>query len=1288
MRRLFFLFLLLPFFAQSQTAVPIQMGSKYYRFKNGVRIDSALFLPRRDTGNNDPMLLAPGELIYRNIDSLLWYRQGSKMVPLATGGVVKKYTIDSTVSTISALSSLAGEAGSAVIVTDTLRGGLFYWTSTGTADNGVTFSGATGFWNRVLPGSWVDAAWWGAVGDGTTGSQQVSINSAIDYCTTHGVKQVKVRPGHYILNGSIRLKDNVHLEVDKTALMELIPGGNAYMITNDDLVNGNINIEISGGEWVGNGYQQTLNGTGGIPNYFLGFGFQFYLVKGLNVHDLQVDSTRTWAIAHIGCQYVTFKNIRLLQNLKISAENGDGITGSSSDVLIENISGYTNDDMVGVNATRVGFGSVGLPPPFYPVFDINNVTVRNVTAETFPGSATRTLRPIRIFANNTARITNVLVENIKGVCLANPINIDASDSSNTGDFNRGGYMENIQIRNISVEAGTNETGRQRGYIGIDKVVKINNLSISGITRRENNLSYYPTIGVSRSDIHNLDISNVEVIYPPGATGPFMRDSLSIVDNINLTNIYSSDSTFTAATPLYRKYASVASTATHINARNIRIVTTTTNGITTNNATQAKISLNSQDFRSDTILLRGQEHDQVIHLGVGPFYYLNGKWNNISEGAFIKNQIAEVQPANARINGVMSMRSLRLYNDTVFSTTNNTKLLIGFNPTVGSSSKVYPLQMTFFKDTVGGETIMDTTGGIFMARVHNNVITTNTAANGYGYTRSGTTLGSYLWAGADSLNGAVTGRISLTDPVARISAYAESNFLDQNSHTASIRFYTKALGSGGITERMRIAPTGNVGIGTTVPVAKLHVSGLAKSTRSLIGSIIDDNLTPLQSGITFSADNSTDKYGARIYADIGGSIAMQTAFLNHYGLSGLMNYNATAARTITKNVTYAATSGTMQLTATAGIHTGNILAGLQGNISAYNNAGVNGNYTDVAGLLLLYPYTGTTGSLSPYTGTITNYYGVYMDDQTVGGSIPLSNITNRWGIYQKGDSIKNYFAGSVGIGTITPTSRLHVNGSITGITELTTDSSNLMASTAWVKQQLYGTGGATPTWQQVTTAGATTTNPITVGSSSIAASIISDGPVNNATSRVSMRAGGTSRWLWSLNNTESGSNTGSDLAFNSRTDAGAALSTPLLIQRSTGNVGIGTINPGAKLEVAGQVKITGGSPVAGKLLTSDATGLGTWGYRTVMIVGATNSYTVVDGDYFIMMNGPVGSGTLTLPTASSYTGRELVITEVAGNTITFSTNIMKPGTGSVPTITNQTYHVISDGVQWRIISMYQ
>lgn len=50
---------------------------------------------------------------------------------------------------------------------------------------------------------------------------------------------------------------------------------------------------------------------------------------------------------------------------------------------------------------------------------------------------------------------------------------------------------------------------------------------------------------------------------------------------------------------------------------------------------------------------------------------------------------------------------------------------------------------------------------------------------------------------------------------------------------------------------------------------------------------------------------------------------------------------------------------------------------------------------------------------------------------------------------------------------------------------------------------------------------------------------------------------------------------------------------MYIKASTGMVGIGTIFPEATLDINGQVKISGGSPGAGKVLTSDETGLATW-----------------------------------------------------------------------------------------------
>jgi hypothetical protein len=71
--------------------------------------------------------------------------------------------------------------------------------------------------------------------------------------------------------------------------------------------------------------------------------------------------------------------------------------------------------------------------------------------------------------------------------------------------------------------------------------------------------------------------------------------------------------------------------------------------------------------------------------------------------------------------------------------------------------------------------------------------------------------------------------------------------------------------------------------------------------------------------------------------------------------------------------------------------------------------------------------------------------------------------------------------------------------------------------------------------------------------------------------------------------------------------------PTLVEKmritSAGNVGIGTTAPSVALEVVGQVKITGGTPGAGEVLTSDAAGLATW---AVPSAGSVSALTAAAG----------------------------------------------------------------------------
>jgi hypothetical protein len=98
--------------------------------------------------------------------------------------------------------------------------------------------------------------------------------------------------------------------------------------------------------------------------------------------------------------------------------------------------------------------------------------------------------------------------------------------------------------------------------------------------------------------------------------------------------------------------------------------------------------------------------------------------------------------------------------------------------------------------------------------------------------------------------------------------------------------------------------------------------------------------------------------------------------------------------------------------------------------------------------------------------------------------------------------------------------------------------------------------------------------------------------------ISYRTGALQRFGLYVNNTaESGANAGSNFAVRAYADAGTLLTTPLFIQRSTGNVGIGNnLTPTSTLDVTGTLAVSGNATFDTSTLVVDATnnrvGIGT------------------------------------------------------------------------------------------------
>ncbi|QJX46777.1 hypothetical protein HMJ29_07420 [Hymenobacter taeanensis] len=134
---------------------------------------------------------------------------------------------------------------------------------------------------------------------------------------------------------------------------------------------------------------------------------------------------------------------------------------------------------------------------------------------------------------------------------------------------------------------------------------------------------------------------------------------------------------------------------------------------------------------------------------------------------------------------------------------------------------------------------------------------------------------------------------------------------------------------------------------------------------------------------------------------------------------------------------------------------------------------------------------------------------------------------------------------------------------------------------------------------------------------------------------------------------------------------------------SGNVGIGTTNPGAMLEVAGQVKITGGAPGVGKVLTSDGTGLATWqaAANSATNIQTTNTFTVpttgtgtlnATTGIVILPNNSSTNGTVTLGTGTN--GQTLTITNLDPDAVSITST---SGTGTLlPNFAAQFVYVVN------------
>jgi len=344
-----------------------------------------------------------------------------------------------------------------------------------------------------------------------------------------------------------------------------------------------------------------------------------------------------------------------------------------------------------------------------------------------------------------------------------------------------------------------------------------------------------------------------------------------------------------------------------------------------------------------------------------------------------------------------------------------------------------------------------------------------------------------------------------------------------------------------------------------------------------------------------------KYGAGLTLNVPDSDGnyMATGLLVPYGNVGIGTTNPTSLFTVSKTFTNLNTTSTgadfiYNWTPTANDSTYASMAfravgKKYGNYSVTGSMAVRGFQSQV-----LNYGTGAVGSMAAgtfyinnsNTGVVTQGNGIYIFSPAASTANPITTaiglnisaqkttgVTNGYGIYQTGASDSNYFAGSVGIGITNPTAALNIVGS--------------------------GDPKATLLIQETSGLGSPSINLKASDGSYQSLYIYSGAAFNNY-------------------------KTPNGVQFY---DANANL-TRLTIA-SSGNIGIGTVNPGAKLDVQGTLRIpTGTPPTAANmcLLSADTLGTAKWGVCTG---GTSSGFTSILGKGGNTYTSAAASGILKL-----------------------------------------------------------
>lgn len=1013
-------------FTPTDSSAWLQLG------ENGTT--KGMLLPRvSDTGNiANP---ANGLFIYQTLDSTIYFHNQTRWQQITSNKI-------DTVQTIPQLEAYNRNPNvNLIYVTDSLRGGLFYYSTIGTPDGGVCFPAVgkiTGYWIRVFNQvNGVNVAWFGANPYDAIPDNS-NINAAINSPYSNGIVNVNnYTTGQFYLDSAIVLRSNTSFISGVNTRFSLTNDANAYMLVNKNVYTGDSNIVVKGGVWFGNGFNQSRRqNTDSIQYEYAGMILRFVRATNVYVSNVIMDTALSYTTWFPACNNVHVSNSQCwgTATSPISpghTQNECFVGFSGNGLYLNNLTGHTADDFITIQSGL--WGSID-SMQLIPQVNVSNIYADNINIVDLSGA--HVWAGFASWAGENAGLPNSNVSNIYlshfyGVCTSAmfkfgnyPTGISNFNNINISDCNFTVYNGNAIYSNQSVFIGD--------FNNDSYVCNLNGLYLNNVVENNNGLgARFLQFSDLTNIVGNVTLNNVAAYQTSPTNNPLAYSLVfdastgsTAAYNLLLNNCKNFDNGLSTSQYLYFRNNVLNTYPVNITFSNCFVNNPSSYPFRCQNAA-SKMSVNGISLEEPTSYVTAPSEGNVVNdPTAGYSTYLSGKWVQYLTTAVTSFSAGTtgLTPSTATTGAVTMGGVLSVANggtgsatgetlSTVTGRGNSTNQLIMLNQFNGSSAVGN-----------GGILYFDSTGsnsGFIMQsynRTNNHYdpitfssssINANSSITALSFIKSGGTSSQFLKAdGSVDANSYLTGNqtITLSGDITGSGTTSIATML-KNTGTAGnytrITFDAQGRETSG-TDTAYAPSTGGTGyIQNQYAAAQSANWWIGGKTRNDAGTF---NVYDLTTGQNFNVNTLFINDSANYTNPAAGM--SQYVSNSSVELDNTHNWVLSGEKTQIAGVLGGLTLNGTGTTTWVYNDAGSPLTGLIGESRAFNNS----NYGNISSINAYDIYSYTQGGYTTFTGNIDTMAQVELSGNTAASNNINTRIGNHYGILQLSTYPNSYNGG--------------------------------------------------------------------------------------------------------------------------------------------------------------------------------------------------------------------------------------------------------------------------------------